>query len=216
MPQAVSFTGYTPAARYDAISWSEARIEEAATETGTFTQIDVIAFASVIPSGADPDPADPLARSFTTQLGGDDEGLWYRIVFADTDGTTSVATSPVQNIDDDVAVVVYADVTELARILKIRTATAEQTAALTRCLRSAALEIAKELDLTSSLSGVEELALAEQVNLDRAADVWHHTESRTGLTGILGGDESIPMPGRYSWERYAQRLVPLKQQWGLA
>lgn len=209
MPQVVSFQDYTPAARFDATSWTEARIEEAATEDGTYTQIDVIAL------GADPDPSDPIARSFTTSLGGDDEGLWYRVVFADATGATSTPTTPVQNVDDDVAAVTYADVTELARILKIRSPSSEQTVAMQRVLDTAAGEIASELDLTSSLSETWQLALAEQVNLDRAADLWWHAEARTGFTGLIG-EEGVTSPGRYSWERYAQRLAPLKQQWGVA
>jgi hypothetical protein len=53
------------------------------------------------------------------------------------------------------------------------------------------------------------------VNLDRAADLWRHTESVPGLVGIP--DEAMPTTfGRYSWERYAERLAPIKQEWGLA
>jgi hypothetical protein len=54
------------------------------------------------------------------------------------------------------------------------------------------------------------------VNLDRAADLWRHTESIPGITGLLGDDGSVALPGRYSWNRYAERLAGCKNQWGLA
>lgn len=112
----------------------------------------------------------------------------------------------------------YADADELARILKIRNPTADQTAALNRVLLAATGEIDAEIDLAAGddLSGWQ-LALAAQVCLDRAADLWRHTESIPGVTGLLGDDAgTLITPGRYSWERYAQRLAPLKGQWGLA
>lgn len=113
----------------------------------------------------------------------------------------------------------YATSAELARILKIRTPTTEQTAALERVLDVATVEIDSEIDRATDATALttEQTELLEQVCLDRAADLWHHTESRTGLTGLLGGEEgAVLTPGRYSWERYGQRLAPLKDQWGLA
>ena len=68
-----------------------------------------------------------------------------------------------------------------------------------------------------------EIDLAEQVCLDRAADLWRHTESIPGVTGLLGDEGGFatstgPLLAyqRYSWERYAQRLAPLKEQFGIA
>jgi hypothetical protein len=112
----------------------------------------------------------------------------------------------------------YADTTELARILKIRTANAEQLVALQRVLDTATREIDAEMDRAEDADALttEEEALVEQVCLDRAADLWHHTESATGLTGLLGDDGGIATPGRYSWKRYADRLAPLKDRWGIA
>lgn len=113
----------------------------------------------------------------------------------------------------------YSTATELARILKIRTPTTEQTAAMTRVLDVATVEIDAEIDRATDATALTstQIELLEQVCLDRAADLWHHTESRTGLTGLLGGEEgAVLSPGRYSWERYAQRLAPLKSRWGLA
>lgn len=112
----------------------------------------------------------------------------------------------------------YATTTELFRVLKVRNATDDQTAAANRVLDTATLEIDAELDRTDDAPDFTdaETALVESVCLDRAADLWRHTES---IPGVLGGlDEAgiSTTPGRYSWERYAQRLAPLKQQWGIA
>lgn len=115
----------------------------------------------------------------------------------------------------------YTTTEELARILKLRTVSDEQQAALVRNLTTALVEIDKEIDLADDVTLTDdELALAANVQLDRAADLWRHTESIAGMTGLLGdGGEFTANPGRYirySWERYAQRLSPLKDRWGVA
>lgn len=203
----VSFHDYTPVARYDNTAWQEVTIEETDDPVdGTWTLIDTIALDPV-----DADPADPAARSFTTP-NGTAANLWYRITFVDALGRTTIPTDPIQ----DAAGASYATVTELARILKLRTPTTAQEEAMLRVLAAAAGEIRAELDLASTdyLEGWE-LELCAQVNLDRAADLWRHTESIPGVLGSL--DETLAsQPVRYSWERYAQRLAPAKRQWGLA
>jgi hypothetical protein len=206
MAEVISFEGYRPPPRYDSIPWTEARLYEAATSTGVGTLLETFTLSPV-----DADPSDPAYRDFTTELGTAPE-LWYWIVFADASGDTAAATDPVQNIS-----VTYASLDELFRILKIRNPSDEQRAAGARVLTAAAGEINSEIDLASTvdLEGWQ-LLLVAQVNLDRAADLWRHTESIPGLTGMLGDDGGQVLPGRYSWERYAQRLAPIKSQWGLA
>lgn len=110
----------------------------------------------------------------------------------------------------------YAEVTELFRILKIRTPTNPQIVAAERCLVTATGEIDAEVNLADGDTLPEwGLSLVSQVCLDRAADIWRHTESAPGILGIP--DEGMPTTfGRYSWNRYAERLSPLKGQWGLA
>lgn len=206
----ISFEDYTPPARFDDLPWTQVRVEEAAAATGTWAAIDTIDLDPV-----DTDPANPAARNFTTEAASDTDNLWYRVVFLDATSDESQPSTPVQNTAT--ATAPYTTVTELARILKIRTPTDEQTRAMERVLLAAAGEIDAEIDLDADteLSGWQ-LSLAAQVNLDRAADLWRHTESIPGITGLLGDEAAPSLPGRYSWERYAQRLAPLKDQFGIA
>ena len=110
----------------------------------------------------------------------------------------------------------YADTTELARILKIRTPSDEQEAALDRVLEAAAGEIDQELDLaaTSSLTQAWQIALLEQVNLERAAELWKLQEVQFG--GVIGTEFGPVHFARNSWDKHAYTLAPLKDQWGFA
>jgi len=110
----------------------------------------------------------------------------------------------------------YATVDELARILKIRAPSAEQEAAMTRVLLAAAGEIDSEIDLDddSDLGGWQ-LALAQEVNLERAVEHWRQQESPFGLLG-LGVESGVAFASKDSWGRHAEKLAPLKDQWGLA
>lgn len=214
MTQVVSFADYTPPARFDGIPWSEVVIEESDSSTlsdsTVWTVIDTLALSPL-----DTDPGVPATRDFTTSNATDTPDLWYRLTFHDGTGNVSLPSVPVQNLEFSVAP--YATVDELFRILKVRTATVEQQTAATRCLLAATGEINAEIDLASGvlLSEDWEQALLASVCIDRAADLWRHTESVPGVLGIV--DEAMPStPARYSWERYAQRLAPLKNQWGLA
>lgn len=110
----------------------------------------------------------------------------------------------------------YADATELARILKIRNPSAEQTAAMERVLLTATGEIDSEIDLpegSDPLSGWK-LALAAEVCLERAIEHWGDEEHGFGVLGL--GDTGPIYTARNSWERHANKLVPAKAQWGLA
>lgn len=111
----------------------------------------------------------------------------------------------------------YATADQLAAILP-GIVSADRTEDLNRVLDMAALEIEKELDLVlppldfSDYSGSEQ-ALITHVNLERAADLWHMEQIPSGL--LLGGETPLLAP-RNSWERYANMLAPLKEQWGFA
>lgn len=84
----VTFTGYTPAPRFDGNPWTDARIEGAATSTGPWTAIETIALSPV-----DADPENPQVRNFTTEAATGLEA-WFRVVFIDDDGDESL-TDPV-------------------------------------------------------------------------------------------------------------------------
>lgn len=113
----------------------------------------------------------------------------------------------------------YADSEELIRILKLRNVTDAQQEALDRVLDTAAGEIDAELDRASTdpaLSGWE-LALVAEVNIERAVEHWRQQESPFGLLG-LGTDfaAGAERTAQDSWNRHANKLAPLKTQWGLA
>jgi hypothetical protein len=204
--QVVSFERYRPVARYDGLPWTQVRIEESATEDGTFVGIETIALSPV-----DTDPTDPQARSFTTELANDGE-LWYRVVFVDANGDESVATDPIQNTD---VIDAYATAPELARILKIRQPSTDQLYAMGRVLLAAAFEIDNEIDLAdgTELTG-RQLELAAQVNLERAAELWKLQEVQFGI--VLGSEFGPTHIARDTFAKHAITLHPLKEQWGFA
>jgi hypothetical protein len=214
MTVVVTFENVTPVARYDALAWTEARIEEATTATGTYAEIETIDLAT-LPGGLDADPADPATRNFTTELGTAD-GLWYQIIFVDADGDESAPTDPIQNVSSGTA---YATVDELARILKKTRSplTNAERAAMARCLSAAAGEINAEIDLAEDADPLAgwQLALAAQVNLERAAELWEQQEIHFGIIGV--GTEFGPTHiARDTWAKHAFTLAPLKNQWGFA
>lgn len=109
----------------------------------------------------------------------------------------------------------YADVDELFRILKIRTPSAEQTLAGERVMVAAAMEIAAEIDLADGVDLTSpQLALAAEVNLERAAELWKLQEVQFGI--VLGSEFGSTHIARNTWDKYAYTLAPLKDQWGLA
>jgi hypothetical protein len=208
MATVFSFVDYTPPARYDDVPWTKARIQQSDAFDGTFAQIDELTLVPV-----DGDPTDPQSRNLTTHLASDTPQQWYRIVWADASSGTSAPTAAIVDLGTDL--VPFTTATELFRVLKVRQPSQDQTDAANRVLLVAAQEIASEIDL--SLPELDEAGyqLCASVNLDRAADLWRHTESAPGILGVV--DEAVPTTfGRYSWERYAQRLSPIKEQWGIA
>lgn len=110
----------------------------------------------------------------------------------------------------------YATTEELARLLKID---ADQfTDQLTEVLEAATGEIDSELGLheedAEPLTEDWQLALAAQVNLERAVEHWHQ---RRVSFGVLGLDTEAPVRlARDTWDRHAHKLSPLKQSWGVA
>lgn len=152
----------------------------------------------------------------------DDEGS-YTLLYDDDAGVAAIGHVATEELivtssapEDIVIGNTYADVDELFRILKIRTPSAEQIAAGERVLFAAAGEINSEIDLdeTTTLSGWQ-LALAAQVNLRRAAELWHEQEAPMGLVG-LGSEFGATTLARDTWKKHSITLGPLKQQQGFA
>ncbi len=110
---------------------------------------------------------------------------------------------------------VYADTDELARLLKINTPTVAQLAAMSRVLLVAAEEIDSEIDLADDADPLttRQLAIAAEVNLERAVELW-----RAAPFGIVGIDSEVGgiHTSSNTWQRYAHMLAPLKNQWGFA
>lgn len=212
MSQVITFENYEPTPRYDSLPWVEVLIQEAATADAAnidWTTIDTIALSPL-----DADPENPAIRNFTTENASDTDALWYRLIFRDADGDELLPTVPVQNVTETVTP--YASVTELARILKIRVVSDEQREAMDRVLLTASGEIDAEIDLASTdgLSGWQ-VALAQEVCLERAVEHWRQQESPFGLIG-LGAELPAQQSARDSWARHAHKLAPLKDQWGIA
>lgn len=111
----------------------------------------------------------------------------------------------------------YATATELFRILKIRSPSADQTAAAERVLNQATVEIDAEIDRASDATALTtaQTDLLEEVNLQRAAELWKLEEVQFGLVGV-GSEFGATRIARDTWEKYALMLAPLKNQWGLA
>jgi hypothetical protein len=111
----------------------------------------------------------------------------------------------------------YTDITELARVLKIRTPTADQEAALQRVLDVAEGEINAEIDLADDADPLAgwQLELCAEVNLERAVEHWRQQESPFGLLAV-GVDIPAERTAQDSWSRHANKLAPLKNQWGVA
>lgn len=72
-----SFVGFRPSPRFDALPWTDVRIEEGSDREGPFAVLETQPLAPV-----DADPADPQRRNITTSLATLEEG-WYRLVFLD-------------------------------------------------------------------------------------------------------------------------------------
>jgi hypothetical protein len=110
----VSLDDNTPGARFDAIPWDRARIEESATRDGLYATIDTIDLATgpgVDPTGLDADPREPATRDITTSLAVLPAG-WYRVVWLDANDNEQL-TSPVYSSSDRQA-------TELTSLAAVR------------------------------------------------------------------------------------------------
>ena len=205
----VTLEDYRPSPRYDALPWTQARIEEGTASVGPWVTLETQNLSPV-----DADPRNPAYRSFTTQLG-TAEAQWYRIVFLDATGDVGLPTFPVQNVADDRPV--YASVSELAELLRVSASARHNS--LMRVLKTAADEIDHEVG-TADIVGVSlpysnPPPVAREVNLERAVEHWKQEQSPFGVIGI-GGEFGATYTARDSWDRHAHKLAILKGDWGIA
>jgi hypothetical protein len=205
----VTFLDYTPPERADAIAWTQVEVYESDAVDGDYTHIDTL---NLLPP--EPDPANPLARDFTTILG-TGEDLWYTVRFVDSNGDHSEYSDPVQNVSEDFDATPYAGTAELSRILKLRAPTSDQLTAMERVLTTAAMEIDAELGRYASF-GTPYPSLVVQVNLERAVEHWQQQEAAFGIMGLGGIETGVVHTARDTWDRHAHKLAPLKDTWGMA
>ena len=163
----------------------------------------------------DADPALPVARNFTTELGTALD-YWYRIVFADATGDTCVPTTPVQNVAGGT-------VPTVSPVRRDRRAGAG-AAAQGRRRRPDAGDATRDrggvsAEIDSYLAPDAPYfppypALVVQVCLERAVEHWKQEQSPFGLIA-MGGESPPAFASRNSWRRHAQTLLPLKASWGV-
>ena len=209
MAQVVSFEDYLPSPRYDGNPWTSVTFEEGSASVGPWVTLGTAALSPL-----DADPEFPQYRSFTVSNASDDPDLWYRLTFRDASGAFTLPTFPVQNTEEDRPI--YAGVTELATLLKVRAS--DRGAALRRVLESASIEIDSEIG-TVDINGTElpygaPPALVSEVCLERAVEHWQQGYSPFGIVGL--GDLGAQYTARDTWDRHAHKLSVLKASWGIA
>jgi hypothetical protein len=142
-----------------------------------------------------------------------DDGATYDAAHVSTRPVTVTSSAPEGDYDGTT----YATAEELYPILKIRgTPTAEQVTKADRVLLAAAGEINRELDLSDdqALDGFG-VALAAQVNLLRAAELWKEEETQFGIFNV-SENFGTTFIARDTWDKHAIKLATLKGQWGIA
>lgn len=85
MSYVVTLQGLSPLPRYDSLPWTQAKIEESASNVGPWSVIDTITLLPV-----DADPAHPTVRNLTTP-NAVLPGGWYRVSFTDAAGHSQAA-----------------------------------------------------------------------------------------------------------------------------
>ena len=132
---------------------------------------------------------------------------WYRIIFADSTGDTSVPTTPVQNVTGGTVPTVsaYTEVAELTRVLGFTSAPSpEQTVAMQRVIEAASAWIDSYLAPGAPYFPAPYPALVIQVNLERAVEHWKQEQSPFGLIA-MGGETAPAFAARNSWRRTPKR-----------
>jgi hypothetical protein len=203
MSQVVTLEGFVPSARYDAIPWTQAQIEEAADAIGPWALIDTI---PITPTDAD--PAEPAPRSFTTS-NGTAPFLWYRIIFRDASNNDTLPTRPIQNVPSEVASSLALCTDEDVRAylgIKPGDLSEEDRNTIVRLVNAASNTFADESQRLwksdPSLTGVPRLYRFDGFDLTtgrlRIDDATELVE--VGYGDYLGGTTSPLTSGFYAWQ----------------
>lgn len=145
MAYIVSLEGFIPPPRFEVPPdpWVTAIIEESASSSGPWTQIDTVSFAP------DVDPANPEPRNFTTQ-NGTLPGGYYRVTFIDGTGDSSQPSDAIWAGAQPAAVLPtlhYAQISDLEEY-------APETTSLTDSEKASALQKAeRDIDWYSGFGG---------------------------------------------------------------
>lgn len=114
MSYVVSLEDYVPPARADGVHFTQAIVEEAAAESGSWAALATLAL-----SPPDADPSQPEPRELTVHNATLAEG-WYRVVWADGAGNLTAPTPPIQN-SSTAAGGLRPSVASVASLLRART-----------------------------------------------------------------------------------------------
>lgn len=199
---------------------------EAVVETGETGLVGTIKLGLLDNQGAVTSPLDPsgiietpagsgiyATTRVAPATGGQYTLLWSldgstapdKVVIDELLVTASAPGDPVPPQD------IYATVDELFRILKIRTPTADQTAAGQRVMQAAAGEINAKMGRVDDLEPWQQQLCAE-VNLERAVEHWMQEESPFGLVGLDSPTGPTYLPRK---SRALAKLLPAQQRWGV-
>lgn len=192
----LSFSDYTPAARFDAIPWSDVRIEEGTTSVGPWTAIDTITLSPL-----DTDPANPQARNITITDASSTAGLWYRLTFIDGNGGEGQPSEPIQN---ETSATQFATAFDFATRVGI-TLTDDETARVDALLSAASALIQDEVrqqialvtDDTLTMTGTtdERIVLPERPVVSVASVAINGQVLAQGTDYYLDADEIVKMGG---------------------
>ena len=143
----------------------------------------------------------------------DTEGQ-YTLIWT-IDGSTSPDKVTVEelNVTFGTPGSVYGTVDELARILQITSPTVAQTAAMTRCLQAASFEADSFIARSTPLTDSRQVDLVTNAVYDIAREHWQQSEVSFGIWENAMGAVVI---GRNTFARHAFKLLPVKENFGLA
>ncbi len=220
MPTIHTLLDARPPARTDDVPWNRARIEQSATETGSFTTTTTI---TLDPLDSDPEVPDPRDFTFQSSL---EEG-WFRIVWLDESDLTSPPTDPV--FDDGTGVAWRPTTLDVEAMIRARgpfTSTSRPTAEQVEDLINRAVDeiagriggfdvisdsnraLARELAAIRAAMSVELGYYPEQTNTDRSAFENLRQLYEDALEGLRGAipDSDATRKGIYSIETRSAML----------